>query len=67
MILLNCYTILKLWNAIFYRIWILKKYYFVGDAIRNKDSLTMIARPCIADLSILSQFLSQQYKSFEKL
>jgi len=44
-----------------------KKYYCVDDAIRNKGRLTLIARPYIKDLSILSRFLSQQYKSPENL
>jgi len=44
-----------------------KKYYCVDDAIRNKGRLTLIARPYIKDLFILSRFLSQQYKSPENL
>ena len=44
-----------------------KRYYLVDDAIRNKGSLTLIARPYITKLSILSQCLSEKYKLYESL
>ena len=44
-----------------------KIYYLVDDAGRNKGSLNLIARPYISELSILSRFLSEKYKSCESL
>ena len=45
----------------------IKRYYLVDDAIRNKGSLTLIARPYISELSTLSRFLSEKYASHESL
>ena len=45
----------------------IKRYYLIDDAIRNKGSLTLIARPYINELSILSRFLSEKYNSSENL
>ena len=45
----------------------IKRYYCVDDAIRNKSKLTLISSPYIENLSILSKFISEQYKSAESL
>ena len=45
----------------------IKRYYFIDDAIRNKGSLTLIARPYINELSILSRLLSKKYDSCDNL
>ena len=45
----------------------IKRYYLIDDAIRNKGSLTLIARPYINELSILSRFLSEKYNSCDSL
>ena len=45
----------------------IRKYYCVDDAIRNRSSLTLISRPYIKDLSILSRYLAKEYSSVAKL
>ena len=45
----------------------IKRYYCVDDAICNNSTITLISKPYIKDLFILSRFLTEQYKSAEML
>lgn len=44
-----------------------KIYSFMDNTIINKDSFTLIHIHYIAELSILRQFLSERYKSYENI